>query len=577
MKGNRIIERDSLLVLKNQLTLCKDIDYDIPEQDKGQSWDGNIFLYEQGSDDLTKSKLIGPIPIQVKGTTLLKVGKESFRMERDDLDNYRRNGGAVLFVIDDNRKIVFYKSLLPVFIQNLFDKGKKGQKSYSIKLDRFHTSKEFIYSSLFSFYQESKWQIGLNGRAKRFIDFQNIDGQFFCKVSLKKSLNSIILNDELVQPYHEDKFGMITPVSMIKPGELSVPFDFELNFSGREKSIVTQGRVNFTTQESDQFIELNQQIKIFPYRSAQNFSYDLNTGTITQSLITLEILKNFYEGRTCYWNKKNWAAVEKNEVALSEIKTLISMLNNIKKLEGILDIDIRNRPFTENEIHELSYLYIQLSDCKKTTAKASSVLSPQLLQIGSLQLGLLIEQDVPEPCFFDLFNSRLEYGEEGKQRLPAFVLATCSILINAMNLSLPKIECVLKKLSSYILLSHCNVLRPFICELVHAYLNSNNIEFLNIAYYISGILSQNNSSEIDLLNLLMIKYLQEKISSNDTKQLIKLLDISTDINIKWGACVLMKSYEEANTYFNQIPEQRQMELKTYPLYEIYEKSNRRTD
>lgn len=577
MKGNRIIERDSLLVLKNQLTLCKDIDYDIPEQDKGQSWDGNIFLYEQGSDDLTKSKLIGPIPIQVKGTTLLKVGKESFRMERDDLDNYRRNGGAVLFVIDDNRKIVFYKSLLPVFIQNLFDKGKKGQKSYSIKLDRFHTSKEFIYSSLFSFYQESKWQIGLNGRAKRFIDFQNIDGQFFCKVSLKKSLNSIILNDELVQPYHEDKFGMITPVSMIKPGELSIPLDFELNFSGKKKSIVTHGRVNFNTQESDQFIELNQQIKIFPCRSVQNFSYDLNTGTITQSLITLEILKNFYEGRTCYWNKKNWAAVEKNEVALSEIKTLISMLNNIKKLEGILDIDIRNRPFTENEIHELSYLYIQLSDCKKTTTKASSVLSPQLLQIGSLQLGLLIEQDVPEPCFFDLFNSRLEYGEEGKQRLPAFVLATCSILINAMNLSLPKIECVLKKLSSYILLSHCNVLRPFICELVHAYLNSNNIEFLNIAYYISGILSQNNSSEIDLLNLLMIKYLQEKISSNDTKQLIKLLDISTDINIKWGACVLMKSYEEANTYFNQIPEQRQMELKTYPLYEIYEKSNRRTD
>lgn len=235
MKGNRIIERDSLLVLKNQLTLCKDIDYDIPEQDKGQSWDGNIFLYEQGSDDLTKSKLIGPIPIQVKGTTLLKVGKESFRMERDDLDNYRRNGGAVLFVIDDNRKIVFYKSLLPVFIQNLFDKGKKGQKSYSIKLDRFHTSKEFIYSSLFSFYQESKWQIGLNGRAKRFIDFQNIDGQFFCKVSLKKSLNSIILNDELVQPYHEDKFGMITPVSMIKPGELSIPLDFELNFSGKKK------------------------------------------------------------------------------------------------------------------------------------------------------------------------------------------------------------------------------------------------------------------------------------------------------------------------------------------------------
>lgn len=577
MKGNRIIERDSLLVLKNQLTLCKDIDYDIPEQDKGQSWDGNIFLYEQGSDDLTKCKLIGPIPIQVKGTTLLKVGKESFCMERDDLDNYRRNGGAVLFVIDDNRKIVFYKSLLPVFIQNLFDKGKKDQKSYSIKLDRFHTSKKFIYSSLFSFYQESKWQIGLNGRAKSFIDIQNIDGQFFCKISLKKSLNSIILNDEFVQPYHKDKFGMITPVSMIKPGELSIPFDFELNFSGKKKSIVTQGRVNFTTQESDQFIELNQQIKIFPYRSEQNFSYDLNNGTITQSLITLEILKNFYEGCTCYWNKKNWAAVEKNADALNEIKTLISMLNNIKKLEGILDIDISSRPFTENEIHKLSYLYIQLSDCKETTAKASSVLSPQLLQIGSLQLGLLIEQDVPEPCFFDLFNLRLEYGEEGKQRLPAFVLATYSILINAMNLSLPKIECALKKLSSHILLSHCNVLRRFICELVRAYLNSNNIEFLNIAYYISGILSQNNSSEIDLLNLLMIKYLQEKMSSNDNKQLIKLLDTSTDINIKWGACILMKSYEEANTYFNQIPEQRQMELKTYPLYEIYEKSNRRTD
>lgn len=507
MKGSRIIERDSLLVLKNQLILCKDIDYDIPEQDKGQSWDGNIFLYEQGSDDLTKCKLVGPIPIQVKGTTLLKVGKESFSMDHDDLDSYRRNGGAVLFVIDVNRKIVFYKSLLPVFIQNLFDKGKKGQKTYSIKLDRFPTSKEFIYSSLLSFYQESKWQIGLNGRAKSFVDFQNIDGKFFCKVSLKKSLNSIILNNEFIQPYHKDKFGMITPVSMIRPDQLSFPFNFELSFRGKKKSIVIQGSFNITTQESDQFIELNQQIKIFPYRSLHNFSYNLDNGTITQSLITLEILKNFYEGRTCYLNKKNWATVEKNEVELSEIKTLISMFNNIKKLEGILDVNICNRPFTENEVHHLSYLYIQLSDCTKTVKKDSSVLSPQLLQIGSLQLGLLIEQDVSEPCFFDLFNLRLEYGEEGKQRLPAFVLATRSILINAMNLSLSKIECEIKKLSSHVLLSHCNVLRQFLCELVHAYLNSNNIEFLNIAYYISEILSQNNSSEIDLLNLLMIKYL----------------------------------------------------------------------
>lgn len=574
MKGSRIIERDSLLVLKNQLILCKDIDYDIPEQDKGQSWDGNIFLYEQGSDDLTKCKLVGPIPIQVKGTTLLKVGKESFSMDHDDLDNYRRNGGAVLFVIDVNRKIVFYKSLLPVFIQNLFDKGKKGQKTYSIKLDRFPTSKEFIYSSLLSFYQESKWQIGLNGRAKSFVDFQNIDGKFFCKVSLKKSLNSIILNNEFIQPYHKDKFGMITPVSMIRPDQLSFPFNFELSFRGKKKSIVIQGSFNITTQESDQFIELNQQIKIFPYRSLHNFSYNLDNGTITQSLITLEILKNFYEGRTCYLNKKNWATVEKNEVELSEIKTLISMFNNIKKLEGILDVNICNRPFTENEVHHLSYLYIQLSDCTKTVKKDSSVLSPQLLQIGSLQLGLLIEQDVSEPCFFDLFNLRLEYGEEGKQRLPAFVLATRSILINAMNLSLSKIECEIKKLSSHVLLSHCNVLRQFLCELVHAYLNSNNIEFLNIAYYISEILSQNNSSEIDLLNLLMIKYLQKKLSSNDTKQLIELLSISTDINIRWGACVLLKLYEEATTYFNQVPEQIQTELKTYPLYEIYEKSNK---
>lgn len=574
MKGSRIIERDSLLVLKNQLILCKDIDYDIPEQDKGQSWDGNIFLYEQGLDDLTKCKLVGPIPIQVKGTTLLKVGKESFSMDHNDLDNYRRNGGAVLFVIDVNRKIVFYKSLLPVFIQNLFDKGKKGQKTYSIKLDRFPTSKEFIYSSLLSFYQESKWQIGLNGRAKSFVDFQNIDGQFFCKVSLKKSLNSIILNNEFIQPYHKDKFGMITPVSMIRPDQLSFPSNFELSFRGKKKSIVIQGSFNITTQESNQFIELNQQIKIFPYKSLHNFSYNLDNGTITQSLITLEILKNFYEGRTCYLNKKNWATVEKNEVELSEIKTLISMFNNIKKLEGILNINICNRPFTENEVHHLSYLYIQLSDCTKTVKKDSSVLSPQLLQIGSLQLGLLIEQDVSEPCFFDLFNLRLEYGEEGKQRLPAFVLATRSILINAMNLSLSKIECEIKKLSSHVLLSHCNVLRPFLCELVHAYLNSNNIEFLNIAYYISEILSQNNSSEIDLLNLLMIKYLQKKLSSNDTKQLIELLSISTDINIRWGACVLLKLYEEASTYFNQLPEQIQTELKTYPLYEIYEKSNK---
>jgi len=104
--------------------------------DRTESWDGHIFVYE--SEDNRKSNLFGRIPLQVK-TSKVKAFSEqdkSLKMDVSDIKNYKNDGGVIIFSVEccgTDRKL-YYVSLLPYDLSKLLENLKPKQKTKNIKL-----------------------------------------------------------------------------------------------------------------------------------------------------------------------------------------------------------------------------------------------------------------------------------------------------------------------------------------------------------------------------------------------------------------------------------------------------------
>ena len=116
----------------------KILDSDINYNDKTISWDGDIYLYNDSK--LKKENLLKPIRIQLKSTGVedFSGSKTTFSMNIEDISNYYKEGGTILFVVEvkdiDNVK-VYYSNLVPVKLKNILSTMKsKNIKSKSIEV-----------------------------------------------------------------------------------------------------------------------------------------------------------------------------------------------------------------------------------------------------------------------------------------------------------------------------------------------------------------------------------------------------------------------------------------------------------
>ncbi|WP_099157085.1 hypothetical protein [Virgibacillus ndiopensis] len=100
--------------------------YEINENDKTPSWDGEIFVYHKlgKNKSYKKSNLDGKVPIQVKGKEVKKLQGDSikYRLHKDDLNNYYKDGGAIFFVVEFTDPLntkIYYASLLPFDLKQI--------------------------------------------------------------------------------------------------------------------------------------------------------------------------------------------------------------------------------------------------------------------------------------------------------------------------------------------------------------------------------------------------------------------------------------------------------------------------
>lgn len=131
------IEKGAVEELRRAIRLHDRMDELLNEDDKGPSWDGDIYLYN--NNDLKAEHIQYRIPTQIKGkcdSRLLNRKSITYPVEYKNLRNYFNNGGVCYFVIaisnDGEKASIFYNALTPIKLQSLL-KGNEHKRPEQTK------------------------------------------------------------------------------------------------------------------------------------------------------------------------------------------------------------------------------------------------------------------------------------------------------------------------------------------------------------------------------------------------------------------------------------------------------------
>ena len=93
------IEEHAVNAVKERVNLAPYLEAYINENDKGPLWDGYICVYK--NTERANANIDGRFPVQIKGKEAPDQSRNeiTYQFNCDNLRNYLRDGGAMLFVV----------------------------------------------------------------------------------------------------------------------------------------------------------------------------------------------------------------------------------------------------------------------------------------------------------------------------------------------------------------------------------------------------------------------------------------------------------------------------------------------
>lgn len=125
----------------------------IPINDKEPVWDGHIYI-KHGNNGFSR------IPTQVKGKSVKKLPKKTtFSVKIVNLENYKRDGGVIYFVvyIIGTERFPYFKFLAPIDLKRII-KNAKGMSETAIALSPLGEVEGDLENQFIQFYFDCKKQ-----------------------------------------------------------------------------------------------------------------------------------------------------------------------------------------------------------------------------------------------------------------------------------------------------------------------------------------------------------------------------------------------------------------------------------
>lgn len=152
-KNSTKIEQAAVNCITDAFFKSKRLTPYIPTNDKEPVWDGHIYI-KHGNNGYSR------IPTQVKGKSVKKLPKKTtFSVKIVNLENYKRDGGVVYFVvfITEGKRFPYFKFLAPIDIKRII-KNAKGKSETAITLVPLGTVEGDLENQFIQFYYDCKKQ-----------------------------------------------------------------------------------------------------------------------------------------------------------------------------------------------------------------------------------------------------------------------------------------------------------------------------------------------------------------------------------------------------------------------------------
>lgn len=551
----------------------------IADKDKEPSWDGHIYCYTDSAKK--KSSLLGRVPVQVKGKSVARFNKNSFKypIELSDLANYQSEDGClyiVVQIISNDDFQIFYKELLPVDMKAIFKALKKEeQKEYSIEMSVLKSKIRSLQSVCRDFIQHRDLQKG-----KEFIDIKTVEASstFMTAISIEPEQDPVrYFSENEVYLYYEVDRNQFIPLE--EKVKVNVFENVQMK-AFQTADVLIKRQVSRSIDKGEMIWYVGENIKIMPSK----ITFDPNSNILKQREDVKFLLKLMSSRRM----KIDEVEVEFNlgEDSQKFIKKLRETEKYLEKMTRTLTkLEISVEEFEEN----LQYNdYLKLERLEKTLNGQELITqTPRFMNLtigGKYYLFFVSEKNetnevfnVMSSSFFKkirIYGTILTPDENTDINIISPFFATplkdllkisnfnADIIFNSIKETINSLE---QKDQRDSMLRTIN--RMTLTSLL-TYDETKEEHQLDFARLLAAFcLEHEPADSIHLINLLQCYKRQRELSDEEKLQVRKIDDGQRTI-FALAKSLLLDNFGDVEFYYNALEPEEKREFKEQPLFNL---------
>lgn len=571
-----LIEGASINNLEKVLMKTQRIQSNIQKNDKIPSWDGELIVYK--SEDFNKSNIMGNIRIQVKGSIKndISLNEIKFQVERSDLENYKKDGGCIFYVIYmtdmDNFKI-YYNALLPFDLKLILDKMDVEQQSKSLFFKEYPIADIELQMKIYRAF--------IHNRAKQI---GTVEASFKMEQIDEKTAKQIEeFNFTFFQTgsdpgdMFDSAFKLPTYIyANVMGGKISVPVQKmtvkEIETSELYEMVCLNGKCYFESirirkKEDDEQLLFGKGLCCS--KKDGKLSFNIN-GTLSERIKDLNFLLQLHKSEKNILTVGDYYKAEfekdcflENAENYQRDLTYMETLDSALKSIGVTrDLECDNLTKSDKYNIEILLKSVILGNVVISENEMPKVIN---VQIANIIFPVVTEQvEDNEYKLESLFNKQdvmvtIDSDEEVSVYL--VMKRTEFLKISNINYDIIKNEITKMRYSETIDF----LVTQFILEALIAYDQNKKKELYSCILEISKWQVKNIDNDINYLNKFQIIKREQNLNSEEILQLNKIRNQSDNIEIKLGACILLESKSETDMYWKLLDEETRKRFKLFPI------------
>lgn len=567
--SSTFIEYNGLNILKKFL-VDKNIRPEIKDNDKYPFWDGELLLYKNNDWD---GSLDFRIPIQVKSTHANKNLGE-YRIDKEDLLQYRKEGGILFIVVDTFNNDIYARSLLLADINSILNSA--DNKSYSVKMNLVNEG-DFFEQEINKYKIHHKLQFSI-------IDHNKIESilydKKFEKVVFASRIEDFLNENQYI--YAKSEYGGYNYVGMLQVDAItgSVPVS------------ITVGKVEY----------FNKVIKIikkddFYYKLGESFILKKNGGIqIDFNLDNLSILDAYNDAKFLrkilkikkYSINDRFFNINFPKLSDEELKKLI-----MKYDEFIKTLSVIMKKMKKMRINFVDKKYNELKKFEVDINKVYDLITNDKI----LKRFPNREEESFLVCF-DIFNEKklIFYVKKEDELYKPYDFLNNNLTVVALTLNINDKKAIMSRFTTIDeeIICHLNINKSdmlnelksitVISETVHSismlmlkFINiydiCGNKDFLYYAKFVNERLKKESKDYGEyeyIINKYQILLREKNLNNEQLKEVLKLkLKYSQDLLVQCACNLLTNNELEFNLIFKKLEKKDRELFMTWPIYKLY--------